>query len=82
MYVQTESAPADRAGEISVSFGILRRGGAIRVKGLCRVVEVDDGTVTGTPGLELQVLNWDESGHPGLVKQYLKWLHFDALSSC
>jgi hypothetical protein len=81
-FVETKKRFDSPENKLIVSFGIVSRGGVVQVKGVCKVSEVDDGTVTGTPGVELTVEAWDEAGHPGIIKQYLKWLHFDALSSC
>ena len=80
MFVMTEVVPADRSADVTVSFGVMTRGGIVQIQGSCRVAEVDDGRTTGTPGLEVRVLSWDEAGHPGILRQYVKWLHFDALS--
>jgi hypothetical protein len=81
-FVETKKRFGSEDNNLIVSFGIVSRGGVVQVKGVCKVLEVDDGKTTGTPGLELSVETWDEAGHPGIIKQYLKWLHFDALSSC
>jgi len=82
MFVATHVVPVDRSAEVTISFGILTRGGVVQVRSCCRMLEVDDGTTTGTPGIELQMLSVDEAGHPGILKQYVKWLHFNALSAC
>jgi hypothetical protein len=39
----------------------------------CRILDVDDGAVTGTAGLDLHLIEVDERPSEVLLQHYLRW---------
>ncbi len=54
--------------------------GEQRLSGGCRVKGVDDGSTTGTPGMEIEFTGWENPENEDILKRFVRLLHFDALA--
>jgi len=79
LYVQTEIMPAEKSGLLVVSFDVLTKNREVRVVCECRETARDDGASTGAPGLDLEIVRLEEE-EAGLLRKYVRWLHFQALA--
>jgi len=81
MFVETAlRLPRDLTG-IKVTFTVPLKSQDVKVTCTCRVTGIDDGTTSGTPGLDLEFVSVDEGAHRGILRKYVRWLHFRALST-
>lgn len=75
LYIKTDGATSSLADPIWIEFEVLTARGFQMVRMECGIsfLEHDD--------LELAVLNVDEGGMNGLLKRYVRWLHFRNISA-
>lgn len=80
MFVRTMLPPTDSVKRADVKFELRVRGGMATIQCRCRVLAVDDGRTTRTPGVDLQIARLDEDGNDGVLKAYVRWLTFRNLA--
>lgn len=74
MFVQTRFLPEQRVRQVKVRFELRVKGGTAELEATCRIMTIDDGQLTGSQGLDLNITHLDEAGHDGILKQYVRWL--------
>ena len=79
MFVNTCFVPVKKVAKVTVDFEILTRDGPAAVGCICRLAAIDDGSLTNNPGVDLEILQADEGKHAGLIRRYVKWLHYRSL---
>ena len=80
MFVATYFVPVEKSARLSVELSIRTRDGTEVIACQCRSAAIDDGSVTGSPGIDLDIIAADERSHPGLLRRYVKWLHHRSLA--
>lgn len=78
--VKSYLVPYSQSVDIRLRFQVVTRRGTYPVVCLCRLKEVDVGTHREDAGLLLEIAAVNESGQDGLLKRYVRWLHFNSLS--
>lgn len=81
MFVQTPLPFPKDLRNVEVHFKVPLKSEDVELACSCRVIGSDDGKTTGTPGLDLEFLSVDEGSHQGILRKYVRWLHFRALST-
>lgn len=76
--VETQTAPMDTQDPVKVKMGILSKEGTTRVVCRCRIVAAVQ--TLRAIRLELAIEKLDEGRHSGILKRYVRWLHFKSLS--
>ncbi len=74
MFVQTRFLPEQKVRQVKVRFELRVKGGTAEIEATCRIMTMDDGQLTGSQGLDLNITRLDEAGHDGILKQYVRWL--------
>jgi len=80
LFVEVPLISANQGVDASVRFEITTRNGIIPITCNCRIAAVDDGSIWGTPGMNLEFTDVNEGEYQGILKRYVKWLHFNNLS--
>ncbi len=80
MFVRTMLPPREPGKRADISFELRVRGGMAKIQCRCRVLAVDDGQTTRTPGIDLAIARLDEDGNNGVLKAYVRWLTFRNLA--
>jgi hypothetical protein len=65
---------------VQVRFTILSEGIRSKVRCRCRLLALDDGVTTGTPGLDLAIERFSDGAGGKRLAEYIRDLHFRALS--
>ncbi len=76
MFVRTMLPPRDPVKRADVKFELRVRGGMAEIKCRCKVIAIDDGRTSRTPGIDLAIARLDEDGNDGVLKAYVRWLTF------
>lgn len=80
MFVQTGMAPPDTHSVAVVRFSVRTTAADVPVTCQCRVTAVVSGDETGIPGVDLEFIRVDEGDEDGILKKFVRWLHFEALT--
>ncbi|NOZ02505.1 MAG: PilZ domain-containing protein [Deltaproteobacteria bacterium] len=80
MFIETPYVPSDLSAGVSVRFEIRTKRGPVPIVCQCHVTGVDDGSASGHAGMDLSIDKLDEGNNEGILKRYVKWLHFQSLS--
>lgn len=80
MFVRTMLPPREPVKRADIQFELRVRGGMALVKCRCKVLAIDDGRTTRTPGIDLEIARLDEDGHDGVLRAYVRWLTFRSLT--
>ncbi len=80
MFVQTGMAPPDSHAVAVVRFSIRTTSEEVPIICQCRVTASDAGADTGIPGVDLEFIRVDEGPEAGILKKFVRWLHFEALT--
>lgn len=80
LFVEAPLVPANQEVDVCIRFEVNTRDGIIPLTCNCRIATVDNGSNWGKPGMDLEFSDVIEGKHPGILKRYVKWLHFNALS--
>jgi len=78
MFLRVKVAPRGYSERMPVTFELHTRGGTAVVKCICRIDAVDKSDTDGI-GVDVHISSYDEGESKGLLKQYIRWLHFKAL---
>ncbi len=78
-YLRTDVVPTDERELLVIRFGIPAHDVEVGVTCQCRVTGRDDGAVSASPGLDLEIARLEEE-EPGILRKYVRWLHFQALA--
>ncbi len=76
MFVRTMLPPREPVRRADIKFELRVRGGMAQIKCRCKVLAIDDGRTTRTPGIDLEIVRLDEDGNDGVLKAYVRWLTF------
>jgi hypothetical protein len=79
LFVETRVRPVGASEGLIVRFEVPAREGSVAIGCSCRIVGEEDGEESTAPGLELAIQELDEGGHPGILRRYVRWLHFNTL---
>jgi hypothetical protein len=80
MFVRTMLPPREQVKRADIKFELRVRGGMATVQCRCKVLAVDDGRTTRTPGIDLEIARLDEGGNDGVLRAYVRWLTFRNLA--
>ncbi len=80
LFLRTLTPPREPVKRADVSFELRVRGGMATIRCRCKVLNIDDGHVTRTPGLDLELVRVDEDGQDGVLRAYVRWLTFRAMA--
>jgi len=81
LFASTAFTPQEQDGDNGVLLFELRvRGGMAKVKLLCTVTTVHDGTEGQPSGYEMSINKVDEGDNPGVYRAYVRWLTFRSIS--
>ena len=72
----TELPPGAR---LEIRFGISARGGVAEVQARGEVLSIGRDRRSGRRGVLVKFTRVDEGGHAGILRQYTRWLHFNAI---
>jgi len=68
--------------EVTVILSVRTRSGMADIHCLCVITGMDEGDEDGPDALDLDIVEVNEpKGHDGLLSRYVRWLHFNALTS-
>jgi len=80
LFVQTGTRPPASREMVKLSFNIPASEGETPIICQCRITKVDDGASFGIQGLDLEIVRLEEGSHTGILKKFVRWLHFQALT--
>jgi len=81
LFVQTGKRPTGSSESVVVRFNIPASAEKIPIICQCRVSYLDQGDTIGRQGLDLEITRLEEGKHKGILKKFVKWLHFQALAT-
>ncbi len=81
LFVQTGKRPPGSSDSVIVRFNIPAAAEKIPIICQCRITSIGEGDTTGVQGLDLEITRLEEGKHKGILKKYVKWLHFQALAT-
>jgi len=79
MFIETKNREIEPGQETQVRFDIPVKGGGAQVACRCRVISKGRDLRTGGKGFLLEIARAEEGKYPGILNNYVRWLHFDAL---
>ena len=79
MYLRVAGNPPPLGKEVGVLFELPSKGGSVPVDCTCKLLFIDRDDESPHPGLELEVVRYEEKGMKGILYTYLKWLTFRSL---
>ena len=79
LFVQTSHAPGKSGSKVVVNFDLPTRQGRTSIECKCRLTSVDDGAVTGQPGVDLDILSTNEGKARGILSYFVRWLSVKAM---
>lgn len=78
LFLNTPLAPVDPEADVFVEFQVSTRDGDLPVTLTCGVSDVRN--TDKIKGIELVIRKVDEGGRKGILKRYVRWLHYNALA--
>ncbi len=79
MYLRVPCKPPPPGKQVGVLFELPSKGGSVPIDCTCKLLFVDTDDESPMPGLELEVVRYEEKGMKGILYTYLKWLTFRSL---
>jgi len=64
---------------VEVRFGIAARGGVAEVQARADVISTGRDRRSDRKGVQVKLSKVDEGGHRGILRQYIRWLHFNSI---
>ena len=75
----TTNTDMEPGTKLALRFGIMARGGAIDVDANAAVISVGRDPRSGRRGVLVRLSQINEGGHRGILRQYIRWLHFNSI---
>lgn len=75
----TTNTALEIGGKIQLRFGILARGGVVEIQARATVISTDRDHRSGRRGVLVRLNQVDEGGQRGILRQYIRWLHFNSI---
>ena len=79
IYLRVPGKPPALGKKVGVLFELPSKDGPVPIECTCKLLFVDIDDVSPDPGLELEVVRYEEKGMKGILYTYLKWLTFRSL---
>lgn len=77
-FVATNSA-LEAGQKVELRFSIVARGGSADIRARAEVISLGRDHRSGRRGGLVKLTRVDEGSHPGIFRQYTRWLHFNAI---
>ncbi len=81
LFAESPVVPTDRSEPVSLTIEVATRRQVEKVRCMARVVGVDDGAASGSPGIYLEFLEFPNPEEKKTMEQFVRWIHFRALST-
>ena len=75
----TTNTKLEAGQKVLLRFDIIVRGGAEEVSARAAVISSGRDHRSGRRGALVKLTRVDEGSHPGILRQYIRWLHFNAI---
>ncbi len=79
MFVETRSDEVKSGSEAMVRFDLPVKGGETQVACVCRIMSRGTDFRSSEKGVLLEISSVEEGKFPGILNNYVRWLHFHAL---
>lgn len=77
-FVTTNTA-LEPAAKLQLRFGIMARGGVVDIAVHATVISAGRDHRSGRRGVLVRITHVDEGGTRGILRQYIRWLHFNSI---